>query len=180
MEIKKCYRRSCQKEGATWYNHSTEQYYCPTCARQINNANKADAFRLFGHELCTPDAELVAQEAERVSATLETSRQYLISKGLDPDAITARGTQLINRMVDKHQDLSARIRKDLMLAPLFYKQHEINVTKKGDSITVTMLSEEDQKRRSPVPLIVTASLVEWHALFIDTPRLAQHLAAAFA
>lgn len=67
-----------------------------------------------------------------------------------------------------------------MLAPLFYKQDEIYVVKKAEGITVTMLSEEDRRRRGSVPLSVTASLDEWEALFIDTPRLAQHLEKAFA
>ncbi|CCH01934.1 hypothetical protein FAES_3928 [Fibrella aestuarina BUZ 2] len=48
-----CYRSACDRHPAPWYNHSTGHYYCTTCAFDINQANHADAMRLFGHELCT-------------------------------------------------------------------------------------------------------------------------------
>ncbi|MFO0090041.1 MAG: hypothetical protein ACK518_04495 [bacterium] len=52
----KCNITSCQKpNSATWYNHSTQKYYCESCANRLNNDefNKRDAMRLFGHDLCT-------------------------------------------------------------------------------------------------------------------------------
>ena len=52
----KCNITSCQKpNSATWYNHSTRKYYCPSCARRLNTDefNKRDAVRMFGHDLCT-------------------------------------------------------------------------------------------------------------------------------
>jgi len=52
----KCNITSCQKpNSATWYNHSTRKYYCPSCARRLNNDefNKRDAMTMFGHDLCT-------------------------------------------------------------------------------------------------------------------------------
>lgn len=53
-----CNRTSCQApNSAFWFNHSTEKYYCAECADLINNANRADAYRLFGHELCTIEVE---------------------------------------------------------------------------------------------------------------------------
>ena len=48
-----CNRTACQKPGAIYYNHSTKKYYCPTCADMLNKYNKADAMRLYGHDLCT-------------------------------------------------------------------------------------------------------------------------------
>lgn len=48
-----CNRTACQKPGATFFNHSTEKYYCLDCAMMINRANHADAMRIFGHALCT-------------------------------------------------------------------------------------------------------------------------------
>lgn len=48
-----CNRFACQKPHAVWYNHSTRMYYCTMCARMINEANRTDAQRMFGHELCT-------------------------------------------------------------------------------------------------------------------------------
>lgn len=48
-----CNRTACQQPGAVWYNHSTEAYYCSKCAKLINDYNRADSMRLFGHELCT-------------------------------------------------------------------------------------------------------------------------------
>jgi hypothetical protein len=48
-----CNRKACQLPGAQYYNHSTQLYYCATCAELINHANRMDAQRLYGHELCT-------------------------------------------------------------------------------------------------------------------------------
>lgn len=48
-----CNRKDCQKPGALFYNHSTRMYYCVICARMINDVNRSDAIRMFGHELCT-------------------------------------------------------------------------------------------------------------------------------
>lgn len=48
-----CARTGCENENATWYNHSTHWYYCDECAKKINDINRNDAIRLFGHDLCT-------------------------------------------------------------------------------------------------------------------------------
>ena len=51
-----CNITSCQKpNSATWYNHSTQKYYCKSCAMRLNNDeyNKRDAMRMFGHNLLT-------------------------------------------------------------------------------------------------------------------------------
>jgi len=56
---KECNITSCQKpNSATWYNHSTRKYYCKSCAMRLNNDpfNKADAERMYGHDLCTNHA----------------------------------------------------------------------------------------------------------------------------
>ena len=34
-----CNRRACQKPGAIWLNHSTQSFYCKTCALEINRWN---------------------------------------------------------------------------------------------------------------------------------------------
>jgi hypothetical protein len=49
-----CNRTACNNLEAVYYNHSTRKYYCPVCAFHINEANRADAQRLYGHELCLP------------------------------------------------------------------------------------------------------------------------------
>lgn len=49
-----CNRTACDNKHASYYNHSTEKYYCKSCAMTINLHNKADAMRLYGHDLCTP------------------------------------------------------------------------------------------------------------------------------
>lgn len=49
-----CNRTACQKPIASYYNHSTEKWYCADCATLINNANP-ESYRLFGHALCTPE-----------------------------------------------------------------------------------------------------------------------------
>lgn len=48
-----CNRSACDKSNAVFFNHSTEKYYCPKCARTINEYNKKDAMELYGHNLCT-------------------------------------------------------------------------------------------------------------------------------
>lgn len=50
-----CNVTACQLPGsAFWFNHSTEKYYCDTCAWAINHANRDDSFvRGLGHPLCT-------------------------------------------------------------------------------------------------------------------------------
>lgn len=48
-----CNRTACQKPGAVWYNHSTREHYCSSCASTLNEVNRADAMRMFGHDLCT-------------------------------------------------------------------------------------------------------------------------------
>lgn len=51
-----CNITACQKPAsATWFHHSTRKYYCKSCAMRLNNDpyNKADAQRLFGHDLLT-------------------------------------------------------------------------------------------------------------------------------
>lgn len=50
-----CNITSCQQPGAYWFHHSNRVYYCQSCARMLNRDpfNKADAMRLYGHDLCT-------------------------------------------------------------------------------------------------------------------------------
>lgn len=59
-----CYRSICNNNKAVFFNHSTKQYYCTKCAREINDVNHFDAQRMFGHELCTfvsPDKAMTVQ-----------------------------------------------------------------------------------------------------------------------
>lgn len=52
----KCNITSCDTNmPATWFNHSTQLYYCPVCARRLNSDtyNHRDAIELYGHSLCT-------------------------------------------------------------------------------------------------------------------------------
>lgn len=51
-----CNMSSCtSQKPATWYNHGSYAYYCKSCAMRLNidEYNKRDAQRRFGHELCT-------------------------------------------------------------------------------------------------------------------------------
>jgi hypothetical protein len=49
-----CNRGACTTGmPATWYNHSTQLFYCKSCAMNINLLNREDAMKLFGHDLCT-------------------------------------------------------------------------------------------------------------------------------
>ena len=48
----KCNRTDCDNHNATFYNYSTRHYYCPECAKRINEYNYFDALRMYGHDLC--------------------------------------------------------------------------------------------------------------------------------
>jgi len=50
----KCNRSACLAIPATHYNYSTQKYYCAACASIINDMNRRDALRMFGHDLCLP------------------------------------------------------------------------------------------------------------------------------
>lgn len=47
-----CNRTACSNTGAVYFNHSTRKHYCRSCASLINDANRLDAIRLYGHDLC--------------------------------------------------------------------------------------------------------------------------------
>jgi hypothetical protein len=48
-----CNRTACQApQSAFYYNKSTQKFYCASCAKLINDANRADAMRLYNSELC--------------------------------------------------------------------------------------------------------------------------------
>jgi hypothetical protein len=47
-----CNRTACQNSPATFYNQSTKKYYCPSCAENINNLNRVEAFELYKSDLC--------------------------------------------------------------------------------------------------------------------------------
>ena len=48
------------RQPATWYNHGSRAYYCPSCAKRLSEDpfNRVDAMRLFGHSLCTEGKKL--------------------------------------------------------------------------------------------------------------------------
>lgn len=51
-----CNITACQRpNSATWFNHSTRKYYCPSCAKRLNSDpfNARDTQEMFGHPLCT-------------------------------------------------------------------------------------------------------------------------------
>ena len=52
-----CNVTACQKPDATYYNKSTQAYYCGECATEINwPGGRADTMKLFGCELlCEKD-----------------------------------------------------------------------------------------------------------------------------
>ncbi len=47
-----CNRRVCRQSPATWFNKSTQRFYCHDCAMILNAENEADARRLGIHPLC--------------------------------------------------------------------------------------------------------------------------------
>lgn len=72
-----CNRSACQKPGATWYNHSTQAWYCLKCAGQINEANQVEALELFGHELCTFDIRpIITNTPENIHKLCKASEPF--------------------------------------------------------------------------------------------------------
>lgn len=47
-----CNRTACQAPKAVYFNFSTEKYYCRRCAEDLNRANRFDAHKMYGHDLC--------------------------------------------------------------------------------------------------------------------------------
>ena len=43
-----CNRTACKNLRAVFYNKSTQKYYCASCAKLINDANRFDSMRLYG------------------------------------------------------------------------------------------------------------------------------------
>jgi hypothetical protein len=61
-----CNRTHCKNPHAEFYNHSTRMYYCAECAVLLNDANRTDAIRIFGHELCTlEDSPVIPEGSEK-------------------------------------------------------------------------------------------------------------------
>ncbi len=54
-----CNRTACDSKPAKYYNYSTKKYYCGPCASAINNFNREDALKLYGHELCVDIHQLI-------------------------------------------------------------------------------------------------------------------------
>lgn len=52
-----CYRSSCENGNARYWHFSNRTYYCEECARELNEANRADAMALYGHDLLILDAK---------------------------------------------------------------------------------------------------------------------------
>lgn len=53
-----CNRTACQSEiHVVFYNKSTMAYYCPSCAKKINDANQYDFGGNFVGDLCVLDDE---------------------------------------------------------------------------------------------------------------------------
>lgn len=102
-----CNVTSCQlPNSALWYNHSTQAYYCETCAKAINDSNRADAMRLYGHELCT------LEEAEPQPHVNDGSKQAHAVSGftasLGPIRVDVSAEATNARIVREAMDLVAR------------------------------------------------------------------------
>ena len=52
-----CNVTACQQPGATWYNKSTQKYYCTKCADQINSCNMLESVKMYGTALCINHGE---------------------------------------------------------------------------------------------------------------------------
>lgn len=51
----KCNRSCCRvnlEDGKTYYNRSTQAYYCQRCASLLNKANYKEALALYNGPLC--------------------------------------------------------------------------------------------------------------------------------
>lgn len=111
-----CYRTACKVKPATYFNHSTLKHYCPGCAMLINMNNASDAYRLFGHDLCTRVAEVDKMESspkslEPMEDQTEKDIQFLeemngITKSLLYGSFDVTKLQYLDKMIeDWHNEL---------------------------------------------------------------------------
>lgn len=69
-----CNRTACQRPGAMYYSVWTRAYYCGTCARMINDANRDSAQELYGVDKCV---FLVAELSPEDRKKLNDRSQYV-------------------------------------------------------------------------------------------------------
>lgn len=79
----------------------------------------------------------------------------------------------------KWTQFEADNKRRLMMGALIYRPTEIFVSRQNDLVVVTLWTEEEQKKRKSIPVLVHASLAEWQALFAESEKLAAHLAPHF-
>lgn len=64
-----CQRTACRAPGADRWHTGRKEYYCGVCARQINEACRRDALRLYGVEwIIVNPATLTAEERAMYAA----------------------------------------------------------------------------------------------------------------
>ena len=103
-----CNITSCQKpNSAVWFNHSTRKYYCPLCAKRLNEDifNKRDAQEMFGHSLCT------FEEKERgitIQESIEKDNAIMLCSLKDSGAIQ----EVIKTGRENRRERRARVRKN--------------------------------------------------------------------
>jgi len=73
-----CNVTACQKPGATFYNKSTEAYYCADCAEQINwPGGRAEVMELYGTPLlCEEERDIVQELADITLELMPTHPRY--------------------------------------------------------------------------------------------------------
>jgi len=69
-----CNRTACQVEGADHYSVWTQAYYCKSCARMINNANRPHARRMYNVNDCV---FIVANLSAADRASLTAAHQFV-------------------------------------------------------------------------------------------------------
>lgn len=58
-----CNLTACQQPGATWYNKSTQKYYCAACAKEINwPGGRKDTRALYGVDLLCEEEKTVEEK----------------------------------------------------------------------------------------------------------------------
>lgn len=92
-----CNRTVCKNENAQFYNHSTRKYYCTPCARLINDANRNDAMRMFGHDICTLQLTPLTFKDVNVSAQKDSTKNTKKVRRAGGKLVNARTESKISR-----------------------------------------------------------------------------------
>lgn len=127
-----CNRTACQKQGADWFNHSTVKFYCEECALLINEANQAEAHRIFGHELCCkhePEERIITKSScDDIHTRILILENYIDYFGCNPGDVNGQ----LRIVIDDYSS-DGIVKRTENITP-FSSKHEQNVLSESEAI----------------------------------------------